>query len=485
MWKASDGHYVVRVTLADGKRSGPIHLPAGLTQAQAEKQRAQLVAMGKAGKLHQGDAPPGGMIAFGDWLNLWIADRKRRRIASTSKDHGRLLKWCHGWLTKPMVQISKRDVEELVQRLDAAAALHALAESQGRDLDLGTMTSWKSAMNTWGLVRRAFDDAVRSKTLALRVLKASPADGVRPPDKGTKKAREFVSPSRFDAFVRDHRVPIEWRITVALAVYTGCRASELRGLRWQDVRMADGCIVVHETLDVEGVRGTTKSDETRLVPIEPGLVPLLKKLSAERDERVVRLPDDRHLARGLRRWLETAGLTQGLRRTATHAALTWHDLRATYVTWRLIRGDDPMRVSIAAGHRHFTTTQGYVRRADVLSVHRGAVFPTLDFWHGLSSQGDGEDQEGAEKMRKERVGEVGFEPVEAHGFSEFRPGFGGSDPGTSAHDLTGFATPDESQTKVPEDRIDGLELIRAADALAVELDTWAAMDRWTFGLGKP
>ena len=49
---------------------------------------------------------------------------------------------------------------------------------------------------------------------------------------------------------------------------------------------------------------------------------------------------------------------------ATSKPMTWYDLRATGITWRAVRGDDPLRIRYDAGHRDFTTTQGYIRAAD-------------------------------------------------------------------------------------------------------------------------
>jgi hypothetical protein len=92
---------------------------------------------------------------------------------------------------------------------------------------------------------------------------------------------------------------------------------------------------------------------------------------------VIDLPDDRHLARALRTWLRFAGHDgPELERSATRAALTWHDLRATGISWRAGRGDDPTRIMVAAGHSDFATTQKYIRRGAIVSAGAG-VFPEL------------------------------------------------------------------------------------------------------------
>jgi len=61
----------------------------------------------------------------------------------------------------------------------------------------------------------------------------------------------------------------------------------------------------------------------------------------------------------------------------TRKKMTFHDLRATGVTWMAIRGDDPLRIQQRAGHEDFATTQGYIREAESIREGFGEVFPAL------------------------------------------------------------------------------------------------------------
>jgi hypothetical protein len=144
------------------------------------------------------------------------------------------------------------------------------------------------------------------------------------------------------------------------------------------VKLDEGYLTVHQTVDVEGESDSTKTETTRMVALERELVPLLRAMKRDPKRLAFALPDDKHMARGLRRWLSAAGLDTGdLKGTATRAALTWHDLRATGITWRAVRGDDPLKIMQAAGHDDFKTTQKYIRIADVLRDGFGEVFPAL------------------------------------------------------------------------------------------------------------
>jgi hypothetical protein len=91
------------------------------------------------------------------------------------------------------------------------------------------------------------------------------------------------------------------------------------------------------------------------------------------------VPDHEDRAVLLREHLQLAGVTRAELFTsdATRRAITFHDLRATGITWAAVRGDDPLRIKQRAGHRSFSTTEGYIREAENLREGFGAPFPPL------------------------------------------------------------------------------------------------------------
>jgi hypothetical protein len=85
------------------------------------------------------------------------------------------------------------------------------------------------------------------------------------------------------------------------------------------------------------------------------------------------------MARGLRRWLKVAGVCRAElhKGDAQRKPLTWHDLRATGLTWLAIRGDDPLKIKQRAGHAAFSTTEIYVREAEAVREAFDPPFPSL------------------------------------------------------------------------------------------------------------
>ena len=69
-----------------------------------------------------------------------------------------------------------------------------------------------------------------------------------------------------------------WRPLIVTAIFTGLRASELRGLRWDDVDLAAGELTVRQRADRWGSIGSPKSDAgKRSVPLAPMVINALKE----------------------------------------------------------------------------------------------------------------------------------------------------------------------------------------------------------------
>jgi integrase len=374
------GHLYAQVTLAPGKRR-PFPCPPHIkTLARAKQYAAFLSEQIRAGTWNPAATMPTMPEAvegtFRAWSTAWIEHRARRGLVGAKDDESRLR--VHVWQhlgDKPVDRITSTDLERLVAHLDER--IHA-----------GTM-SWKLARNVWGLVSKAFADACKSKDPKLRVRRDNPASTVAPPDKGAVKAKVYLWPSEFLALVTCEQVPIRYRRLIALSVYLYCRAGELEALRWDALDLDHGVIHVHQATDRYREIGTvrhTKGKEARRYSLEPAVLPLLRQLREEAGGTaasgpVVKMPPAEDLADRLRQYLRWAGVTREELFVPvddpTRKRITWHDLRATGITWRAVRGDEPLKIQAAAGHKDYGTTAGYVREAEALARGFGEVFPDL------------------------------------------------------------------------------------------------------------
>lgn len=295
-----------------------------------------------------------------------------------------------------MRTFDRDDVEALRDDLDTKITKGVLA--------------WKTVASVWTLVTSMCSDMVSAKKREFRTRKDNPCADVKPPERGDKKAKQYLYPSEFLTFVSCEAVPLRLRRGVAIAVYTFVRDGELRELRWDggDLDLAHGTLSVTRSVTRTGAVKSTKSGETRRFAVEPNILPLLRALHTEAEGKghVVRFRD-RHMARDLRLWLTRAGVNRPeLHKGDAHRKpITWHDLRATGITWMAVRGDDPLKIKQRAGHSTFSTTEGYIREAEALRDGFGDVFPPLpDALFPIAPNRPGTIESGGSSQKQAKMG---------------------------------------------------------------------------------
>ncbi|HOK32539.1 MAG TPA: tyrosine-type recombinase/integrase [Limnochordia bacterium] len=129
---------------------------------------------------------------------------------------------------------------------------------------------------------------------------------------------------------------------VLVALHTGCRQGELLALRWEDVDLAAGVLVV---------RGAgAKTGQTRTIPLSETAHRVLEGWRQSQDPPDVRLFPYTQVKTAWQRLLRAAGL----------AGIKFHSLRHTFATRTLAAGADLATVSKLLGHASVTTTARYL-----------------------------------------------------------------------------------------------------------------------------
>lgn len=194
-------------------------------------------------------------------------------------------------------------------------------------------------------------------------------------------------PAREGVWQRMHAGKVERdRLLLALFAYGGLRRSELLGLDWDDVDLDRRLIRVRKA----------KGGRQRVVPIHPGLVPLLLAYMATRtpgDDPALfvgvlgRRLTQTILSMTFRRYADAAGV-------AKHKRITPHTLRHVFATELLSAGANLRQIQELLGHKHLDSTQRYTR----VTAHqlRGAI-KRLE-WKGSMSV-TGEARSGAGESR--------------------------------------------------------------------------------------
>jgi integrase len=170
----------------------------------------------------------------------------------------------------------------------------------------------------------------------------------------------------------------EWRAMVLVALRTGLRQGELLALRWSDVDLKAGRLVVRQNV-VRGIIGTPKSGKPREVALS--------------NDALVALKEHRHLrgpivlcdATGC--MLKKSECKHPLWRASKRAGLRrvgWHVLRHTFASHLAMKGAPLKVVQELLGHSTIQMTMRYAHLAP--EVARDAV-KLLDMPVGWAARG--------------------------------------------------------------------------------------------------
>jgi integrase len=148
----------------------------------------------------------------------------------------------------------------------------------------------------------------------------------------------------------------------ATAVFTGMRAGELAGIRWDDIDFDKRLITVQRSFT-----GPTKAGDVRYVPILDALLPLLRTwrlrcagtiVFPNRDGRMLQ-PSGRVFQEVLHRVLACTELPKRDRRGKSRPYVTFHDLRHTFASQWMMAGGDLFKLQKILGHKSSQMTLRY------------------------------------------------------------------------------------------------------------------------------
>lgn len=217
----------------------------------------------------------------------------------------------------------------------------------------------KSIANVHTTLRKALNQAV-----ALKYIASNPADNCVLPRREKKSIAYALNPDEMKALFTEIRSN-RYECYYAIALLTGLRDGEIRGLTWDAIDLDNRTMQVRQQLRKKQARGgeyyfsDTKNGEEREIVLSQHLVDVLRR-QLEAQERARKLFGDE--------WsnphhLVCTSLTGGylshntvyseykrILKRAELPDIRLHDLRHTYATVALQNGDDPKTVQENLGH---------------------------------------------------------------------------------------------------------------------------------------
>ena len=140
-------------------------------------------------------------------------------------------------------------------------------------------------------------------------------------------------------------------LCVILALSSGMRQAELMGLKWQDVNLKDGYLILHET----------KNGDRRRVPLSGlGLQLLQEYAKIRRIDTPLLFPSDRNPQQPI-------DLRKAFKNAMTVAEITefkWHDLRHCTASYLAMNGASLAEIAEVLGHKTLSMVKRYAHLSD-------------------------------------------------------------------------------------------------------------------------
>jgi len=137
-----------------------------------------------------------------------------------------------------------------------------------------------------------------------------------------------------------------WKSFLNVGINTGCRVSEIQGLRWDELDLKNKCIMLPKE--------RTKGGKPREVELNKTMVDFFSKLKLQRQggefifpSPVTGRPYSKSFSNTWKRLLKRAGIKKPVH---------FHDLRRTFITMAIGRGAGVKDVQEQVGHQDATTT---------------------------------------------------------------------------------------------------------------------------------
>lgn len=380
-------------------------LPPSQRLLRSQKDEAQALAVVLQERIDAGGYVPGERdLTVNEFFKRWSDTRRTKYPRQVKADEAAFRLWISAQLgTLPIRAVTRERLIEFSHYLDGIAA---------EGLEFGE----KRARNIFSTLSAIFRDAHSSKDRTLRLLDENPMQDVPWPERGRGEAlKQLLYPAEFLALVSCPKVPLVRARLYAVTLYTMTRAAEVRVLECAQIDVAFGNVKILKSDDPIGSKATkmpttkrTKSGKARLVTLEPTLAPVLHAMIVERDgkgrifrerpentpqgnqwrpavEDYIPGPDGAYgmcgrFKRDLRVALAWAGIKErpelfddSDRRVSQ--SIRFHDLRASGITWRHARRDNPAVIRQECGHEDQATNEIYIRALRSLSPCE--LFPAL------------------------------------------------------------------------------------------------------------
>src|SRR3990172_623397 len=320
------------------------------TKREAEREEARLKHRTATGI----DLEPG-RLTLAEYLNRWLDTMQPNLTPNTHKRYASVL------ANQVIPRLGATQLTKL--RPIHIQQLHTDLRTKGRMDGAGGLAQ-KTILQIHRILSEAMKHAVGLQLISQNPCQLVRAPQVRPKELATlsrDEARSLVAAAEAaDSIYAD---------SIILALHTGMRMGELRGLKWEDINLEEGRLVVRRALQhVHAIGFVLQQPKTpnsrRTIPLGATPVEALRRQRKRQvEDRLLLGPDYRDPALVFASVVGTPIFPGNLRRAfenlikaAGCPRIRFHDLRHTHASLLLARGVHPKVVSERLGHASIVIT---------------------------------------------------------------------------------------------------------------------------------
>ena len=308
-------------------------------------------------------------ITVGEFLDRWLENHKKPKIASTTYDGYKNRIEAH--LKPALGAIPIQDLQPYhIESYFAQKRLSGRKDGEKGGLSENTLKKHYVLLNS-----------AMKRAIKLKLIKYNPVQAVESPQPEKKEAIA-MSRKEFYKLIEVAKEEDPWMFTfILVTLFTGMRRSEVLGLEWSEINFEKGIIEVKKRLVTKIGEGAVHEDKTktnksrRAIKISNQIVTLLKKHKKVQLETRLQLRDEYNdkknfvfakpdgtkyypgtINKRLNKLLEKANLSQeyGI-----------HTLRHTFATINLKNGVPAKIIQEMLGHSTIATTLDIYSHIDV------------------------------------------------------------------------------------------------------------------------
>ncbi|MBQ8001872.1 MAG: site-specific integrase [Clostridia bacterium] len=370
----------------DGKRKSVY----GKTQAEVKTKLRNILT-----EIENNTYSEQGKMLFTDWLKEWLEVYAKPNVKPSTFDsyHGYVYKHIIPWFPKVAIKDLRADTLQrfLNDKLKSGRLDKIKNPETGKLETRPGGLSEKTIKNIYNMVHAALKQAYINGITQRNI-----ADMVKPPKQKRKEIDVFTleEQEKIIRTVKGSHERLAFGITLAL--FTGIRAGELSGLKWEDIDFEKSEMKIRRTLNRVGshdgvsktkiVIGEPKSERSkRTIPLQGFILAMLKQWKIRQiweQKRAGELYNDDGyvLANEFGGYVENRTYRDTYTKILQEAEvryLHFHCLRHTFATRALEAGFDIKALSDILGHADASTTLN--RYGHALPDHKRAAMEKLNF----------------------------------------------------------------------------------------------------------